>query len=156
MRQKIQANTNSTGDAIELLKNIEDTTYNYQSQKHLAHAIHDAKRRLYTFVQSRHMTTQTYYEQFNNLIDVVNRIGGTYGIEPGLLEQFAATRGKIVINHDTIEKAEAKEHYIAVAFCWELIGTDLDNSAAEWFPTRVRWIPQDTSSSISADHKLEG
>ena len=111
----------TTGDAIELLKNIKDTTYNYQSQKHLAHAIHDAKRRLYTFVQSRHMTTQAYYEQFNNLIDVVNHIGGTYAMEPGLLEQLAATKGKAVSNLDITEKAEAKEQYIAVAF---LLGTD--------------------------------
>jgi hypothetical protein len=88
MRQKLKESHNftwisATRDAIELLKKVKDITYNYQSKKHLAHAIHEAKRRLYSFVQSRHMATQAYYEQFINLIDVVNHIGGTYGIKPG-------------------------------------------------------------------------
>jgi hypothetical protein len=67
------------------------------------------------------MNTQAYYEQFNNLIDVVNHIVGTYGVKTGLLIQAAATQGKDIIHLNDAEKAEAKEQYIAVAF---VLGAD--------------------------------
>jgi len=121
MRQRLEANESfnqisTKGDAIELLRMIKNTTYDYQSQKSLAHAIHDAKKRLYAFYQPRHMSTQAYYEQFINLVDVVNHIGGSYGIEPGILDQYAASKGKSMGDLDENDRLCVKDQYLAIAF----------------------------------------
>jgi hypothetical protein len=52
MRQRLESTDtfqqiSTTGDAIGLLKVIKSITYNYQSQRYMPQAIHEAKKRLY-------------------------------------------------------------------------------------------------------------
>jgi hypothetical protein len=77
MHQKVEASpgyvsVSQNGDAIELLKIIKDVAYNYQIQKYIPQALHEAKKRFYNCHQLRHQPTQVYFEYFQNQIDVIN------------------------------------------------------------------------------------
>jgi hypothetical protein len=67
MRQKVETCTyfsmiSQKGDAIVLLKLIKDVAYNYQVQKYVPQALHEAKNRFYNFHQLCHQSTQAYFE----------------------------------------------------------------------------------------------
>ena len=86
MRQPLESANNfqtisTSGDAIELLKLIKSITYNYQSQRYMPQAIHEAKKGLYQCYQAPNMSMQTYYDRFINLVDVIEHIGVTIGVE---------------------------------------------------------------------------
>jgi hypothetical protein len=73
MPQKVEASpgyvsVSQNGDAIELLKIIKDVAYNYQIQKYIPQALHEAKKRFYNCHQLWHQPTQAYIEYFQNQI----------------------------------------------------------------------------------------
>jgi hypothetical protein len=81
MQQKIEAlddheqmATKSVG--LGLLLAIKNALFNFQSQKYVAHALHDAKRHFYLCLQSKHMTTQAYLKAFRVTLDVIDHTGG--------------------------------------------------------------------------------
>ena len=126
IRQKIEAtedfsNIAPNGNAIELLKIIKDIAYNFQSQKYMPHALHEAKKRLYNCYQARHTTTQAYLESFQNCLDVVNHIGGTIGGDPAMIDKVAKQISKDKNTLTEAEIAMGQEEYIATAF---LLGAD--------------------------------
>jgi hypothetical protein len=99
MRQKVQGlnvfkSMSENKDGLELLRAIKDITYNFQSQKKLSQALHESKRRYYTLSQGQHVTTQTYLEQYQNVVDVLKHSGANVGLEPGLMQEFADERRK--------------------------------------------------------------
>jgi hypothetical protein len=99
MRQRLESTDSfqliaSQGDAIELLKMIKNITYNYQSQKYTPQAIHDAKKRFYQCYQPSSMSVQTYYEQFMNLVDVIEHIGGGIECDPTMLDIMSKANNK--------------------------------------------------------------
>ena len=99
----------SYGDAIKLLPLIKGITYNYQSQKYLPQEIHVTKKRLYQCNQSCNMTMQAYYEHFMNVVNVVDHIGGTIGLEPDKLNTVARSYSKGILDLSDVEKHEARE-----------------------------------------------
>jgi hypothetical protein len=126
MRQKVESletfeSTSATYDGIGLLKAIKDVVFNFQSQKYLPHALHESTRRFYLCQQARHVTTTTYLEQFQNVVDVVEHSGGGVGHHPGIVKQIAQEKGKAVGAVTEEEKKEAQERYLAVAF---ILGSD--------------------------------
>jgi hypothetical protein len=126
MRQKLEALSefeafSAEGNGIALLKAIKALTYNFQSQKYLPHALHESKRRFYIQSQGRHVTTQAYLEQFQNIVDVIEHSGGGIGSEPGIDLLIAEEKGKEVNQLTAADKSEAQDRYLAVAF---ILGSD--------------------------------
>lgn len=108
-------------NGIELLKIIKSIAFNFQSQKYLAQAVHEAKRRFYTQFQGKTMTPQEYLEQFNDHIDILTHVGAVIGPDTSIVHQIA---GPTVVAADAITDAhrlEARNKYLAVAF---LLGAD--------------------------------
>ena len=62
---------------------------------------------------------QAYYEHFMNVVDVIDHIGGTIGLEPGILNAVARSYSKDILDLSEGEKHEAREQYLAVAFTFE-------------------------------------
>jgi plasmid stabilization system protein ParE len=63
MQQKVEGSPkfvylSQNGDAIELLRIIKDIAYKYQIQKHVPHALHEAKKRFYNCHQPCYQSTQ--------------------------------------------------------------------------------------------------
>ena len=112
-------------DGIELLLMIKGIVYNFQSQKYLPQAIHEAKRRFYMLQQGRHTTTIQYLEQFQNTLDVLKHCGGTIGDDPGLGKFIIEGKGMDPLSATDAEMANAQaigqESYIAMAF---IMGSD--------------------------------
>jgi hypothetical protein len=126
MHQKVESlesfeSTSATYDGIGLLKAIKDVVFNFQSQKYLHHALHESTRRCYLCQQARHVTTTTYLEQFQNVVDIYIYIGGGVGHHPGIVKQIPQEKGKAIQAVTEEEKKEAQEWYLAVAF---VLGSD--------------------------------
>ena len=127
MRQKIEASDkyqemSATADSMELLKTIKTISFNFQSQKHLTHAIHEAKKQFYALYQTRHMTLTMYLDTFQNLVDVIEHTGGIIGLEPGIMKAFNLKYGRDANKLLTAaEKAVTKDNYLAIAF---ILGAD--------------------------------
>eukprot|EP00978_Attheya_sp_CCMP212_P006553 scaffold15183_cov61-Attheya_sp.AAC.2 len=125
MKQKLEGlstfdTLSADRDGLGLLKAIKDLVYNFQSQKYLPQALHKSTCRFYICVQGKHMTTQVYMENFQNIIDIIEHSGGVIGYEPGVIQALADEQG-IDVNAATIaEKAalgkEAQGMYLAIAF----------------------------------------
>ena len=130
MRQKVEAlatfaRMSMDNDGLALLQAVKDTAFNFQSQKYLPHALHEAKRRFYMCSQGKYATTQAYLEQFQNTIDVIEHCGVGIGEEPGTLGVEAREER---INVATMSDAErthimevAQSRYVATAF---ILGSD--------------------------------
>jgi hypothetical protein len=118
MRQKVEVLTiyetlTTSGDGLALLKAIKELVCNFQSQKHLPHALHESKHCFYHCVQGRHTTMATYMEQFQNIINIIEESGGSIGDDPGILEALTDATGT---NDLAKLEKEAHEQYLAVAF----------------------------------------
>jgi Reverse transcriptase (RNA-dependent DNA polymerase) len=118
LRAKLEAKANHNNirkskNSIELLKNIKDVTHSFSGQKFKAHALHEAKRRFYTYYQDRTTNTQTYLEKFKNLVEVVEHCGGSF-LESGMAEVVLGDRRAADMNTDDMKKA--RELYLATAF----------------------------------------
>ena len=129
MRQKIQAlptheTMSLTGDGLGLLRAIKDMSFNFQSQKYVSQALHEAKKNFYKFGQYN-MTPSAYLESFQNLVDVIEHCGGTIGLEPGIQKALAVERGEDLAAITAAERAvidsDARDMYLATAF---ILGAD--------------------------------
>jgi Reverse transcriptase (RNA-dependent DNA polymerase)/Zinc knuckle len=105
-------------DGIELLKIIKGIAFNFQNQKYLPHAVHEAKRRFFMQVQGKHMSAQEYLTQFNNHVDVLKHVGAVIGPDTSIAQELAGGGTKTV---SATHNKEATERYLAVAF---LLGAD--------------------------------
>ena len=127
MRQKVEATVgyneiSEQANSIELLKIIKTIAFNFQSQKNLPHALHEAKRRFYTLIQTRNMTTQAYLELFQNTVDVIEHTGGSIGIEPGIIKAYNRTSGNPEDKPlTTAEQVITQGIYLGTAF---ILGAD--------------------------------
>ena len=89
MQQKIEASEgferiSATGDGMTLLKAIKNVAYQFQSQKYLPHSIYETKKRFYAFFQGRTVTTQLYYEKFQNMVNVIRETGKNISDDSGV------------------------------------------------------------------------
>jgi hypothetical protein len=114
MRQKVEAVENfeiisNASDGIALLNAIKNAAYNYQSQKYPIESINEALRRVIGFRQSPTMTTQDYYEQFLNRIDVYIHTGGNTSPHPGTIASEADSNGWDMLQLTVQQQAQAKE-----------------------------------------------
>ena len=112
-------------NGLELLVAIKDLLYNVQDRKYVPLSIHLAKRQFYLNSQGRSTSVAGYYEQFNNIIDMLEHCGASLGEDDGIITK--------VLEHHDIEAAtatatqkenariEAQEWYYGLAF---LMGAD--------------------------------
>jgi hypothetical protein len=80
MQAKVEADPgfidlDTFNDGIELLKVIKQLSFNIQSQKYLAHAIHEAKCQCFLINQGRQSTVQEYLKHWMNHVDVIEMVG---------------------------------------------------------------------------------
>ena len=130
MRQKIEALDEYAVfsvilDGVELLQAIKNFCFNFQSQKYVPHSLHKTKRQFYLCSQGKDATTQSYFEKFLNVVDVIQHSRGTIGHEPGI-ELLIAEESKVDIELMTpaqreVLKGQAQERYLVAAF---LLGSD--------------------------------
>ena len=109
---------------LDLLAVIKAVVYNFQDQRYLPHLIHEAKRRVYGLIQRKHVSTQAYYESFQNNLDVIEHCGGSLGIDPGIskkVEEKGLTLATATTTQKDEVKKETKERCLAVAF---ILGAD--------------------------------
>ena len=130
MRQKVEASDLFSGVAIDgdglgLLKIIKGVAFQFQSQKYLPHALHEALKRYYNCQQGKFSTTQVYLEHFRNVIAVVTESGGSIAGHDGVLSTVIDEGGTLIENMTDIELLEATEkatqRSLAMAF---LLGSD--------------------------------
>ena len=69
---------------INLLQIIKSIYFDFQDQKYVAQSINQAKQRFYTIKQGRHKTVAQYYEQYQNIVQVLNRYGGAIWDKDGV------------------------------------------------------------------------
>ena len=84
MRQKVEgmdtySSIMNDHDGLRLLTCIKEIVYQFQSSKYTMHAVHEATRRLYTYTQGKYTTTAAYLEQYQNIVDVIEHVGGSIG-----------------------------------------------------------------------------
>ena len=125
MKQRLESlpvytKLNKDCDRLGLLIEIKNIAFSFQSQKYLAHLLHDSKRCFYMFQQDKNMTTQAYLNAFTNNVEVIEHSGGTIaGHDPGLESMVAAKKGYHTTMTEAQTKevqAESRERYLAVAF----------------------------------------
>eukprot|EP00978_Attheya_sp_CCMP212_P022804 scaffold68590_cov31-Attheya_sp.AAC.1 len=132
MRQKLEAYNgykflSANDDGLGLLKTIKDIVFDFQSQKYIFHALHVAIRRAFFLVQGKHMTTQAYMDMFQNVINVVDHTGGSFGVTTSgdkyAALQLHGTELEFITDEDDLAnvKKVAREMYLATAF---LLGAD--------------------------------
>jgi predicted RNA-binding protein associated with RNAse of E/G family len=130
MRAKLESRPNhqaveASADAIALLENIRTVMFQFQAQRYATLALHEAKRRFYTFTQDKHSTVQQYYETFKNNIDVIEYCGGKIGDDPGLIDaelvRMNCTTASATPAQQQQAQAAARERALACAL---LFGSD--------------------------------
>ena len=130
MRQKIEshdlfAGVSSVGDGLGLLKLIKGVAFQFQSQKYLPHALHEALKRYYNSAQGKFANTQAYLEQFQNVVAVVTESGGSVaghdGVENTIIAEGEVYREDMTEAQLTAVKEEATAQSTAMAF---LLGCD--------------------------------
>jgi hypothetical protein len=102
----------ATNDGIELLKAIKQVSFNFQSQKYLPHAVHEAKRRFSLMSQGRQSTVQEYLEQWMNHVDVIKLVEANIAPDEGIAKELAGPGNAVTVDH----RVETTERYFAVAF----------------------------------------
>jgi hypothetical protein len=125
MRQKVEASSgygsmSGAHDGLKLLITIKEIVYQFHSSKFVMHAVHDATRRFYMYSQGKHTTTAVYLEQYQNIIDVIQQVGGSVGKSEGLVQAYAKTKGvdtKTMSDKErTALEQEAYDRYLATSF----------------------------------------
>ena len=86
-------------NGLELLIAIKDLLYNIQDQKYVPLSIHLAKQQFYMNSQGRSAPVASYYEQFNNTINMLEHCGASLGKDDGIITK--------VLEHHDIEPAMA-------------------------------------------------
>ena len=99
MRQKLEAHetftgVSNTGDGLGLLKLVTSVAFQFQSQKYLPHALHEALKRYYNCSQGKFATAQAYLQHFQNVLAVVTESGGLIAGHPGV-ENMIIAEGNI-------------------------------------------------------------
>ena len=86
-------------NGLELLIAIKDLLYNVQDQKYVPLSIHLAKRQFYLNSQGHSVSVASYYEQFNNMIDMLEHCGASLGEDDSIITK--------VLEHHDIEPSMA-------------------------------------------------
>lgn len=104
-------------DGIDLIRLIKNVSFNFESQKYLPHAIHEAKRRFFACSQGRTATCQEYLEKFQNLLSVLEAVGAVIGPDTSVANALAGGGANVTQRH----LDAAGDRALAVAF---LLGAD--------------------------------
>ena len=130
VRNRLEAlNTYETmkqdSNGLELLVSIKDLLYNVQDRKYTPLSIHLAKRQFYLNSQGRSTSVAGYYEQFNNIIDMLEHCGASLGEDEGIITKVLEHHDIDVRTKTPTQKEnariEAQEWYYGLAF---LMGAD--------------------------------
>ena len=130
VRNRLEAlNTYETmkqeSNGLELLVSIKDLLYNVQDHKYAPLSIHLAKRQFYLNSQGWSTSVAGYYEQFNNIIDMLEHCGASLGEDEGIIKKILEHHDIDVRTATPTQKEnaqiEAQEWYYGLAF---LMGAD--------------------------------
>jgi Zinc knuckle len=128
MRTKLEAREGHSEiarkkDVVELLKNIKDIAFSFQSQRYEYHSLHDAKRRFYHLSQEKGMPCGAYLERFKNQVDVVSHCGGSVIDDAMIKKQLRAMVAGAKPSDVQIERAKqiVTDKYLGCAF---ILGSD--------------------------------
>ena len=130
MRQKVEATKtfetiNKACNGIGLLLSLKAIAFQFQGQKYLPHAVHEALKRYYNCAQGKFSTTQAYMDHFQNTLDVVLHCKATVSEHPGIEDLVIAERKttrETISEEELAEiKAEVFARSTAIAF---LLGCD--------------------------------
>jgi hypothetical protein len=121
MCQKVETYTDFSmisqkGDAIGILKLIKDVAYNYQVQRYVPQALHEAKKQFYNCHQLRNQSIQAHFEYFQNQVDVITHVGGIIGNNLALISKIAKDLSKEVEELSDRDKDKAQDEFLATAF----------------------------------------
>ncbi|KAI2493199.1 hypothetical protein MHU86_21348 [Fragilaria crotonensis] len=111
MRQKLEAHetfagVSTTGDGLGLLKLVKGIAFQFQSQKYLPHALHEALKRYYNCSQGKFASAQAYLEHFQNVIAVVTESGGSIAGHEGIENIIIGEEG---YDRESMTEAQANE-----------------------------------------------
>ena len=130
MRNQLEAlNTYETmkqeSNGLELLVTIKDLLYNVQDQKYVPLSIHLAKRQFYLNRQGHSASVASYYEQFNNTINMLEHCRASLGEDDSIitkvLEHHNIAPATATATQKENARIEAQEWYYGLAF---LMGAD--------------------------------
>jgi hypothetical protein len=133
MRTKVEsvpeyADLHGRMDVIELLKTIQKICYNFETQKYMPHAVHEAVRRFYLLRQDTSMTCGAYLEKFKSTVDVLETCGGTVGESEIMIQAAAEDFADGVVDMEAASDADmasyaevSRQRYLATAF---ILGAD--------------------------------
>ena len=69
--------TKEAQDSMQLLKEIKNITFKFEEQRHIHHCVYMAKRNFYTTRKKPEASVNKFFDQFNNLVDVVEQCNGS-------------------------------------------------------------------------------
>ena len=129
---------------LELLQAIQGLMFNVQEQKYKILSVHLAKCQFYLFKQEKNVTVANYFEQYNNLLKVLEGCGTNLGDDNGIMEKVLESQG---INPDATTAGEeelaeelGEEWYFALTY---LMGSN---------QTRFGHLPEDLENEYTQRH----
>ena len=123
MQQKIEAAGNfdtvwTEGDGLALLEIIKSITYAFQSQKYTGQSLFEAYKKLFNMVQGRTITVKEHLTNFMNRVEVIESIGGSFSLDPGMLRYVLNGKKEEDLNEEelAIVHQEVRERTLAATF----------------------------------------
>ena len=105
-------------DGVSLLKKIKARCCRFDATKQETRAIVGADKGIFLFTQKRGVTNDSYFEQFNALVDAAESYGSGLGYSPTLtdaeLRKLGTTRENATDEQLATANASAKEAYLAM------------------------------------------
>ena len=124
MQQKIEAADNfdevwAEGDGLALLEIMKSiVTYAFQSQKYTGQSLFEVYKKFFNQVRGRTVTVKEHLTNFNNRVDVIESIGGSFSLDPGMLRYVLngkkiedLTEEQLVIVHHAIRERTLAASY---------------------------------------------
>jgi hypothetical protein len=123
MQQKIEAAENfeevwNNGDGLALLEIIKSITYAFHSQKYTGQSLFEAYKKFFNQVQGRTTTVKEHLTNFNNRVDVIESIGGSFSLDPGMLRYVLNGKKEEDLDEEALAIAhqEVRDRTLASAF----------------------------------------
>eukprot|EP00957_Ditylum_brightwellii_P082600 6280297-Ditylum_brightwellii.AAC.1 len=78
---------NNIKDAIEFLKAIKGATFHFEEEQYLELALLETIKKAFLFYQGPTMNKASYFEQFDDMIELIKQFGGSAPMHPSLIKK---------------------------------------------------------------------
>ena len=121
IRDRLEASANwgdinDGSDVMRLLTLIRDCIYSRATTRNPTHSLVDAQAALYTFRQKDNMSNHDFLQKFKGLVEVVEHLGGTLGVDEGRVSEFLNDPDNANANEIVEATARARDDYLACLF----------------------------------------